>query len=86
MINLGGGFGIRYTNEDEPLPLNEYVVKLVETVKYETEQRDLDLPEIWIEPGRSIVGEAGTTLYTVGSIKKLPGVRKYVSVDGGYDR
>ncbi|SEP70057.1 diaminopimelate decarboxylase [Piscibacillus halophilus] len=83
VINLGGGFGIRYTNEDEPLPLNEYVVKLVKTVQSECKTRQLNLPEIWIEPGRSIVGEAGTTLYTVGSIKNLPGVRKYVSVDGG---
>ncbi|MGP4071987.1 diaminopimelate decarboxylase [Piscibacillus sp. B03] len=83
VINLGGGFGIKYTDEDEPLPLNDYVVKLVEAVKRETINRQLNLPEIWIEPGRSIVGEAGTTLYTIGSIKDLPGVRKYVSVDGG---
>lgn len=83
VINLGGGFGIRYTDEDDPLPLNDYVVKLVDAVKHESESRQLRLPEIWIEPGRSIVGEAGTTLYTIGSIKNLPGVRKYVSVDGG---
>ncbi|TFB23925.1 diaminopimelate decarboxylase [Filobacillus milosensis] len=83
VVNLGGGFGIKYTEEDQPLPLNEYVVSLVNTVKEQAEKHDLKVPEIWIEPGRSIVGEAGTTIYTIGSIKELPNVRKYISVDGG---
>ncbi|PKR78899.1 diaminopimelate decarboxylase [Halalkalibacillus sediminis] len=83
VINLGGGFGIKYTDEDEPLPLNEYVVALVESVQQHATDKNLKLPEIWIEPGRSIVGDAGTTLYTIGSIKEVPNVRKYASVDGG---
>lgn len=83
VLNLGGGFGIRYTAADQPLPVSHYVDAIVETVKSQFGQHQLELPEIWIEPGRSIVGEAGTTLYTVGSIKEVPGVRKYVAVDGG---
>ncbi|WP_188206061.1 diaminopimelate decarboxylase [Alkalibacillus aidingensis] len=83
VVNLGGGFGIKYTNEDQPLPLNEYVVSLVDSVKQSAFEHDLAMPEIWIEPGRSIVGDAGVTLYTIGAIKNIPGVRKYVSVDGG---
>ncbi|WP_017184963.1 diaminopimelate decarboxylase [Alkalibacillus haloalkaliphilus] len=83
VINLGGGFGIKYTQEDEPLPLQNYVTALVDSVKQAASEHGLSMPEIWIEPGRSIVGDAGVTIYEVGSIKDIPGVRKYVSVDGG---
>ncbi|UFT97677.1 diaminopimelate decarboxylase [Radiobacillus kanasensis] len=83
VLNLGGGFGIRYTAEDEPLPLVEYVEALVSEVKQQAEQLKLPVPEIWIEPGRSIVGNACVTIYTMGAIKNIPGIRKYVSVDGG---
>ncbi|NDI35203.1 diaminopimelate decarboxylase [Chengkuizengella sediminis] len=84
VINLGGGFGIRYTDDDNPLRAEEYIDSIVEAVKRECNDRHLDdLPEIWIEPGRSIVGEAGTTLYTIGSEKEIPGIKKYVAVDGG---
>jgi diaminopimelate decarboxylase len=83
VVNLGGGFGIRYTKEDEPIPLSNYVDELVATIKQHANSMDIALPEIWIEPGRSIVGEAGTTLYTIGSEKNIPNVRKYVSIDGG---
>ncbi|NBI30094.1 diaminopimelate decarboxylase [Chengkuizengella marina] len=84
VINLGGGFGIRYTDEDNPLIVEEYIDSIVGTVKQECNDRHMDtLPEIWIEPGRSIVGEAGTTLYTIGSEKEIPGIKKYVAVDGG---
>ncbi|MEX2104996.1 MAG: diaminopimelate decarboxylase, partial [Bacilli bacterium] len=81
VINVGGGFGIRYEVMDEPLPIEAYVNAIVDTVQ-DVFQSHI-LPEIWIEPGRSIVGEAGTTLYTVGSSKHIPGVRHYLSVDGG---
>ncbi len=81
VINVGGGFGIRYEVIDEPLPIEAYVNAIVDTV--ENVFQSHVLPEIWIEPGRSIVGEAGTTLYTVGSSKQIPGVRHYLSVDGG---
>ncbi|WP_053219339.1 diaminopimelate decarboxylase [Virgibacillus senegalensis] len=83
VLNLGGGFGIRYTTEDEPLPLNGYVDALVQEVEKQVEYYGLDYPEIWIEPGRAIVGNAAVTLYKTGSIKDIPGIRKYVSVDGG---
>ncbi|MBU2658021.1 diaminopimelate decarboxylase [Bacillus cabrialesii] len=83
VLNLGGGFGIRYTEDDEPLHATEYVEKIIEAVKENAARYGFDIPEIWIEPGRSLVGDAGTTLYTVGSQKEVPGVRQYVAVDGG---
>lgn len=83
VINLGGGFGIRYVEGDTPLPVGDYVKAMAEAIKAEFGKSGYPIPEIWIEPGRSIVGDAGTTLYTVGTHKDIPGVRKYVSVDGG---
>ncbi|QHE52580.1 diaminopimelate decarboxylase [Pontibacillus sp. HMF3514] len=83
VLNLGGGFGIQYTDEDEPLPRSTYVEELVNEVKRQVEDMQIDMPEVWIEPGRAIVGDAGLTLYTIGSIKDIPNVRTYVSVDGG---
>ncbi|MGN1401237.1 MAG: diaminopimelate decarboxylase [Bacillus sp. (in: firmicutes)] len=83
VLNLGGGFGIRYTGEDTPLPPSVYVEEIVDEVKRQSAALGLKMPEIWIEPGRSLVGDAGTTLYSIGNIKEIPGIRKYVSVDGG---
>ncbi|MEY2192336.1 diaminopimelate decarboxylase [Neobacillus sp. BF23-41] len=83
VLNLGGGFGIRYTKEDEPLQPFQYVSEIIREVKKLTESYSLKMPEIWIEPGRSLVGDAGITLYKVGSSKEVPGVRKYLAVDGG---
>src|SRR5690625_824332 len=83
VLNLGGGFGIQYTKEDRPLPHEEFIKKIVVVVKEEVEKLAIPMPEIWIEPGRSIVGNAGITLYTIGSQKDIPGIRKYISVDGG---
>ncbi|CAG7641748.1 diaminopimelate decarboxylase [Paenibacillus allorhizosphaerae] len=83
VVNLGGGFGIRYVEGDTPLPVSEYVKAITDAVISNFSRAGYPLPEIWTEPGRSIVGEAGTTLYTVGTHKDIPGVRKYVSVDGG---
>lgn len=83
VLNLGGGFGIRYTEEDTPLQPGEYIHSITDEVRKQFTAANYPLPEIWIEPGRSIVGDAGTTLYTIGSIKTIPGIRKYVSVDGG---
>lgn len=83
VINLGGGFGIRYIGTDQPLPFDQHVKEIVHSVKENSKRFQLPLPEIWIEPGRSIVGNAGITLYTVGSMKDIPNVRKYVAVDGG---
>ncbi|MDO6451080.1 diaminopimelate decarboxylase [Oceanobacillus profundus] len=83
VLNLGGGFGIRYTKADQPLGHHEYVEATVQAVQKNSEELDIPMPEIWIEPGRSIVGNAGITLYTIGAMKDIPGVREYVSVDGG---
>ncbi|WP_044640287.1 diaminopimelate decarboxylase [Risungbinella massiliensis] len=80
VLNVGGGFGIRYESDDQPLTNREYLLTLAKFIKQHFTH---EIPEIWVEPGRRIVGEAGTTLYTVGAIKEIPGIRKYVSVDGG---
>lgn len=82
-LNLGGGFGIKYTENDEPVPYENYMEKVSVAVKAKAKEYGLDVPYIFIEPGRSVVGEAGITLYTVGSKKVIPNVRTYVSVDGG---
>jgi diaminopimelate decarboxylase len=82
-LNLGGGFGIMYTNDDEPVPYENYMEKVSVAVKAKSAEHGLPVPYIYIEPGRSIVGEAGITLYTVGGKKEIPDVRTYVSVDGG---
>ncbi len=83
VINLGGGFGIRYQEGDTPLAISEYVGAITSAIRTEFELAEYPLPEIWVEPGRSMVGDAGTTLYTIGTFKDIPGVRKYVAVDGG---
>jgi len=83
VMNFGGGFGIRYTKEDTPKPYNEYVEAIIKATKEKVLELNIPMPEIWIEPGRSIVGEAGITMYEIGSQKEIEGVRKYVSVDGG---
>jgi diaminopimelate decarboxylase len=79
LINVGGGLGIAYTSDDEPPAIEDYV-----DVKVRGVQRVLDpAPRILIEPGRSLVGNAGITAYTVGTVKEIPGVRTYIAVDGG---
>lgn len=83
VINVGGGFGIKYTAEDNPLKPEEFVRAIVKTIKEEAKNASFPLPEIDIEPGRSIVGPAGYNLYTTGSRKIVPGHRPYVTVDGG---
>ncbi|PWA13162.1 diaminopimelate decarboxylase [Pueribacillus theae] len=83
VLNVGGGFGIRYTEEDNPIPLSHYVNDIIHTVKEEVHRIGCEMPEIWIEPGRSLVGDAGTTLYTIGSEKTIPSIRQYLAVDGG---
>lgn len=83
VLNLGGGFGIRYTEEDQPLEPSAYVDEMATIVLKMTRTHNYPVPEIWIEPGRSLVGDAGTTIYKVGSQKEVPGVRTYIAVDGG---
>ena len=82
-LNLGGGFGICYTEADDPIPYDKYMEAVSKVVKETTAKRGLPLPKILMEPGRSIVGSAGITLYTVGSVKTIPDVRNYLAVDGG---
>jgi diaminopimelate decarboxylase len=87
-LNLGGGLGIRYLPGDEVLPLDEFAEQITQALHDGLARRHLPLPRLLVEPGRSIVGEAGTTLYTVGTIKEVPipdppGTRTYVAVDGG---
>lgn len=82
-LDLGGGFGIKYTDADSPVPYDSYMEKVSEKVKAVCAEKNLKLPFIIIEPGRSIAGPAGITLYTVGGIKHIPNIRTYVSVDGG---
>jgi len=82
-LNIGGGLGIRYTEADAPSSIADYVTVKVEGVREEMAAMGLPMPRVLIEPGRSIVGKAGITAYRVGTIKEIPGVRTYVSVDGG---
>jgi diaminopimelate decarboxylase len=79
MVNVGGGLGIAYTGDDEPPTVDAYAEVKVEGVK-----RVFDpVPRILVEPGRSLVGNAGVTAYEIGTVKEIPGVRTYVAVDGG---
>lgn len=82
-LNLGGGFGIKYLVDDKPQPYTEYMRRVAKTVKASAEEYGLPVPFILIEPGRSVVGAAAVTLYTVGAVKHIPDVRTYVSIDGG---
>lgn len=82
-LNLGGGFGIQYISEQDPPPLDLYMEKVSAVVRSTCKKLDIAQPFVIIEPGRSIVGSAGITLYTIGSIKEIPGIRTYVSIDGG---
>lgn len=82
-MNLGGGFGIMYVPSDDPVAYDLYMKRVSDVVKAKAEELNVKLPFIIIEPGRSIVAPAGITLYTVGGVKEIPGVRKYVSIDGG---
>lgn len=82
-LNLGGGLGIRYLRTDEPPAIAAYVRAVTAVVKAKLAEHRLAPPRLYVEPGRSIVGDAGVTLYTVGAVKQIPGVRTYVSVDGG---
>jgi diaminopimelate decarboxylase len=79
----GGGFAIAYTRHQQPPSIAEYAETIVSALKSTCDEVGMALPELLVEPGRSIVGPAGVALYRVGAIKDIPGVRKYVSVDGG---
>ena len=82
-LDLGGGFGIYYSKGDSPKETKEYCEAILNKVDNVCKEIGLKRPTLVIEPGRSIVGNTGLTLYTIGSIKNIPSIRKYVSVDGG---
>lgn len=82
-LDLGGGFGIYYSEGDKPKKIEEYCNVILDSVEKKCEALGIKKPILIIEPGRSVVANAGITLYTVGTIKDIPGVRKYLSVDGG---
>ncbi len=81
VLNVGGGFGIAYTKDDDPIPAEDFVEAILKTLR--AQNLPFALPAVWIEPGRSIVGPAGYQLYTVGSSKNVEGLRPYIAVDGG---
>jgi diaminopimelate decarboxylase len=82
-LGVGGGLGISYTREDDPPTPRQFVETLLAALEAGAARRGLITPWLVVEPGRSIAGPAGVALYTVGSIKEIPGVRRYVAVDGG---
>ncbi len=82
-LNFGGGLGVKYLESDQPPSLENWVNLMVDNLSAEVRKNNLIMPRLLIEPGRSIVAEAGITLYTIGTIKEIPGVRKYLIVDGG---
>lgn len=82
-MNIGGGLGITYTNEDCPPSVYELAGVILKSIKENCAKYNFDEPVLYIEPGRSIVGTSGVTLYTIGSYKQVPKGRKYIAVDGG---
>ena len=82
-LNLGGGLGVRYTEFDPEIDYASAISKIAAIIRGYCEKTDIAMPRIILEPGRSLVAAAGVTLYTVGSVKEIPGFRTYVSVDGG---
>jgi diaminopimelate decarboxylase len=82
-LDTGGGLGIAYGLPDEPSTVEQYGKIIVDGIKEHVEEHGLPVPKIMVEPGRSIVANAGVTLYTAGTIKDVPGIRTYVAVDGG---
>lgn len=82
-LNLGGGFGIRYTDADDPIAYDKYMEAVSRAIRQSCDQQGVSAPFVLMEPGRSIVGNAGITLYRVGAVKPIEGIRTYVAVDGG---
>ena len=83
VLDLGGGYGVRYTDADPQVNIPENIEQLAGTIKALCEELSLPMPAVLLEPGRSIVADAGLTIYTAGSTKSIPGYKNYVPVDGG---
>ncbi len=82
-LNLGGGYGVRYTEKDPVFDIDGSIKQVAQYVKTKCAEMKIECPKILMEPGRSIVANAGMTLYTAGTVKKIPGFKAYVSIDGG---
>ena len=82
-LDIGGGYGVRYTSLDTTIDIEANILLVAEFMKDYSNKLGIALPEISFEPGRSIVADAGMTVYTVGTVKRIPGYKNYVSVDGG---
>ena len=82
-LNVGGGLGIKYTNDDDPPSIDEWVKTISEAVTKQCNDNDIELPTLMCEPGRSIVSTAGITIYKIGAFKEIPELKTYLSVDGG---
>ena len=83
ILNLGGGLGVRYTEADPEIDYGEKIKEIAEILNSQCDQLRVPVPKILMEPGRSLVADAGMTLYTVGSVKEITGYKNYVSIDGG---
>ena len=82
-LNVGGGLGIKYVSEDDPPSIEDWVKTVCKSILNSCEKNNLKLPILMCEPGRSIVSSAGVTIYKIGSFKEIPGLKTYISVDGG---
>ena len=83
ILNLGGGFGVKYLESQQALNLDEKIGEVANAISQKCNELGIAVPKIAMEPGRSIVADAGMTLYTVGSVKEIKGYKNYVSIDGG---
>lgn len=83
ILNLGGGFGVRYVDSDPKISFTEKIAEIAEILNKQSNAFGIEVPKIAMEPGRSIVADAGITLYSVGSVKEIKGYKNYVSIDGG---
>ncbi len=83
ILDLGGGYGVRYIEANPYIDIDKNICSLAEFIKNTVAQLGINMPKICLEPGRSIVADAGMTLYTAGTLKKIPGYKNYVSIDGG---
>lgn len=83
ILNLGGGFGVPYVESEPQIDYAEKIREVAENINKQCAELGIDVPKIMMEPGRSLVADAGMTLYTVGSVKEIIGYKNYVSIDGG---
>ena len=82
-LDLGGGYGVRYLDTDPNMDIRSNILRVADHIKATCKELDLPVPKVMMEPGRSIVADAGMTLYTVGTVKEIPGYKNYVAIDGG---